>query len=270
MFKLLKADGGQSKDGDDQVWSLPTHDTEMDTWTPGDWHEAEGELVPDGFFVTTDLVRWWFAGARAYYAECGSDITSSKDGSDAMAKRLRLLRPLTAAECAERNVFIEGAHEIGGRTRAVADRTAYVTARRSSAVIAVGSASVKAYDDAEVFAYNQTTVQAYGDATVNAHHTSTVTAAGESRILAFDLSTVSAYGSSTVAAHGRATVTAHASATVISTRSHHRDAQVLLCDCAAHVDRRRGGLILRGREMRLPHEQEIPVADSEVASEVTA
>ena len=43
-FKIL-AEGGEPNNGGTGAWSLPTQN-EDGTWTPGEWREVEGKLVP--------------------------------------------------------------------------------------------------------------------------------------------------------------------------------------------------------------------------------
>jgi hypothetical protein len=124
--------------------------------------------------------------------------------------------------------------------------SASVTASDRASVTASDRASVTAYDSVTVTAYHSASVTAYGSVTVTASDCTTVTASGRATVTASGSVTVTASDSTTVTASGSTTVKASGSVTVTSTASHMPSAVVALEHMAAHIDRRGGGLVLRG------------------------
>ena len=208
-YKVLK--DGQSFHGGELTWSLPTQG-EDGAWTPGEWHDVEGEIVVcnNGLHLTSEPAKWMSREATVYAAEYSGDTDT--DGDDKIAvQRARLLRPATDGELAALRIFSGGEHR-------VVDGVAWASG--SATVEASGSATVEASGSATVWAYDSATVEASGSATV----------------WASDSATVRAFGSATVRAFDSATVLAFGSATVTSTQWH--QANVQTSDAAVWIDRR--------------------------------
>lgn len=97
LYKVLV--NGKSCHGGDLEWSLPTQNADG-TWTPGAWHEVEGEIVvcENGLHLTTQpYARWMEWNATVYEAEGAGDSDSDDDDKIAY-RRARLLRPAPVPE----------------------------------------------------------------------------------------------------------------------------------------------------------------------------
>ena len=83
---------GKSCHGGDLVWSLPTANADG-TWTPGDWHEADGavRVCARGLHLTTDPMRWPKFGMQVFTAEGAG--ASDTEGDKTAFQRARLLAP---------------------------------------------------------------------------------------------------------------------------------------------------------------------------------
>ena len=161
-FKVLV--NGRSCHNWDLAWSLPKQ--EGDTWVPGDWHEVVGTLAicVSGLHVTQNPAAWWLQGCDVYLCEPEGIETEQED--KAVARRVRLLRPASAAELIAACIYSDGQHRIASG-RAVASGSATVRAW--------GSATVRAWDSATVRASGSATVEAWDSATVRAWDSATVT-----------------------------------------------------------------------------------------------
>src|SRR5689334_9626072 len=86
-------------------WSLPKGDK------PGDWHEAEGDLVlcRNGLHLTWDPAHWWKPGCAIYEAEADG-IAAEDDGEcKLVCRRARIMREVTdASELASVRIFVAG------------------------------------------------------------------------------------------------------------------------------------------------------------------
>ena len=207
LYKVLV--GGKSCHGGDMEWSLPVQQPDG-SWTPGAWHEVEGEIAmcSRGLHLTWEPIRWAKEGIDVHEveAECVVGPEGDDDGCKVVARRCRLTRRLVdTAELAALYILLAGQHEV---------REGCWVAYGSATVRASGSATVRASGSATVRAYGSATVRAYGSATVRAYVSATVTASGSATVRAYDSATVTASGSATVTASGSATVRASDSATV--------------------------------------------------------
>jgi len=107
LYKVLV--GGESKhfqhndmDLRHYHWSLPTKNDDG-TWTPGAWHEVEGDVVLcyNGLHLTPDPLAWWLDGCVVYRAEAEGIVGDPEDTQHdpqgrkkVAAKRVRLLYPI--------------------------------------------------------------------------------------------------------------------------------------------------------------------------------
>ncbi|MFN6965186.1 MAG: hypothetical protein ACK4S4_15680 [Pyrinomonadaceae bacterium] len=219
FYKTLIA--GRSFHGGEFEYDLPTQNDDG-TWTPGDWHSFDGELVPcsQGFHLTSEPVLWWDRDADCYEAEYdGESVVCSDD--KIVCRRVRLVRKLTRDELVVLNIFYSGEHRLDsgrgvayGYARVSASGHATVRAYNSAKVEASDSATVKVHDSATVKAYGYARVSASGHATVRAYDSAKVEAYGSTTVEAYNSAKVEAYGSATVVAYDSATVEASDSATV--------------------------------------------------------
>ena len=243
LYKVLV--GGKSCHGGDMEWSLPVQQPDG-SWTPGAWHEVEGEIAmcSRGLHLTWEPIRWAKEGIDVHEveAECVVGPEGDDDGCKVVARRCRLTRRLVdTAELAALYILLAGQHEVREGCW-VASGSATVRAYGSATVLAYGSATVEAYDSATVRASDSATVTASGSATVRAYDSATVTASGSATVTASGSATVRAsgsatvraYGSATVEAYGRATVEAYDSATV---EAYGRATVISLCSPIGTSDR---------------------------------
>ena len=98
-FKIL--DNDKSCNGGDFTWSLPTQN-EDESYTPGEWHEIEGELQMcfHGFHVTKDISQWVNQNSQnrtVYEVEIDEtkQILESNYSDKIAVKKLRLVVPFT-------------------------------------------------------------------------------------------------------------------------------------------------------------------------------
>lgn len=95
LYKVLV--GAASCSGGRMTWSLPTQGP-PGVWTPGAWHEVEGEVVLccNGLHLTDQPAKWWTDDATAYAVEAEGIVGSLDSSPDrkVAAKRVRLLRPV--------------------------------------------------------------------------------------------------------------------------------------------------------------------------------
>jgi len=189
---------GRSCHGGDLDYSLPTQ-SEDGEWTPGDWHEVDGEIrvCTNGLHITNDPAAWWHPGAEAYGVEYEGDTDARGDDKIAV-RRLRLTRKLTPAELAAHRIFTEGIHDADGAGHCVADGSAQMEAYNRVQVRAFSNAQVEAYDSVHVEAHDSAHVEAHDSAHVEAHDSVHVKAFSNAQVEAFDSVHVEAFDSAQV------------------------------------------------------------------------
>ena len=115
-------------------WSLPSKNDDG-SWTPGDWHEVEGEVVlcHNGLHVTPEPLDWWLDGCVVYRVEAEGIVGDPTDKREdpqgrrkVAAKRVRLLYPIdmTARLDAHRTALLE--REAAWRQQAEEDRARFL------------------------------------------------------------------------------------------------------------------------------------------------
>jgi hypothetical protein len=111
LYKVLVA--GKSCHGGSLTWSLPKRSGSK--WTPGDWHDVPTvSLCNSGLHLTSLPEAWWKDGATLYEVEAEGVVGNAADTKVA-AKRVRLLREVTAEEYASRRgvVVVRGKADLG-------------------------------------------------------------------------------------------------------------------------------------------------------------
>jgi len=255
LYKVLV--DGQSSHGGNLTWKLPKGRK------PGAWHEVEDEvrMCSNGLHLTTDPAVWWKPDCKIYEVEAEGVVADASD--KCAAKRVRLLKELSAKELESLRIFSSGSHEVKagvtiaygsaqvkayGSTQVRAYDSAQVKAYGSTQVEACGSAQVEAYGSAQVEAYysaqvrayDSTQVAAYDSAQVKAYDSAQVKACGSAQVTAYGSTQVKAWGSAQVAAYDSAQVEAYGSATIIKWSS---EAKVQLNGLAVLVDRSAYGVV---------------------------
>ena len=107
LYKVLV--GGRSCHGGDLAWSLPADGK------PGDWHEvASTKMCERGLHLTSVPEAWWKDGAQLFEAEA-EGLSGDPASTKVVAKRARLVRPVTAeAYAATRSVLaLRGRIDLG-------------------------------------------------------------------------------------------------------------------------------------------------------------
>lgn len=125
LYKVLL--DGRSWHGGSMKWSLPTQGDDG-SWTPGEWHGVEGEVVlcQNGLHLTDRPLRWHGDGARIYEAEAegvvGLDELENSTGRKVAARRVRLLREVDRAGFEDADHARQAIEEGNAEARRIVER----------------------------------------------------------------------------------------------------------------------------------------------------
>ena len=116
--KILRPDG-RSQNGGDLRWSLPSLN-EDGTWTPGEWHEVEGSVVPcarglHAVALEQRYARWHRWDSEHYDVEFVGEVVAHGEGTERkyVGRRARLLRQIPHdAFWLEARAFVESLNQI--------------------------------------------------------------------------------------------------------------------------------------------------------------
>jgi hypothetical protein len=180
-------------------WNPPTLKDDG-TWKPGRWTPPlDPDLCYRGYHLTDDPVGWWTGpNLRAFFVEYKGKVDSPCHWSSGSPWRsdhkiavesCRLLRPLTAKELADYNIFTKGRHVFSGKE-----------------CVVMGNATVEV-EDCDVLALENSKVVARGESRVKAHGNSRITSWGHSVVRSFDNVAVHAHGNSFAIAKMQSKVT---------------------------------------------------------------
>ena len=228
-IKVLR--DGYSRVGGTIRRALPTlaHDG---MWTPGAWESDDGTWArsPVEWHVTVHPAQWWTDDPHvvAYLAEHTGAVEAVSDGF--RVARMRLWRPLDAAELAAFGIYTTGMHDAAGLAHVWVGGDAVVRVSGTTEAHALGRATVIAMDNARVHAKDAVVVVARGDSVVEARGSAVVQVRDRAVVRAKGYAVVQFHGS------GRVHVADNAVATGSGLDAITRDGEALIVDYHAAPD----------------------------------